>query len=414
MSAPIQPDDNRDERLRYAPRWAREPRPDNTNVVTPPAERFRNTPSITPRVVDTNPNLPRAVDFDEEPFEGDVAIKQLRLRQSLEPRPVPEPPMLETAGPRFGMFGRFAVAAVIAALIAFAVVAVMPAAQNQGTATAEAPQGPSLGSRLFGGGQGAAPQPSRPIPRLTVEDRRGVANQPMGFGVDLKGAAVGSFVLVSGLANGTKLTAGSPVGQGGWRMAARDLADALVIPPKNFVGTMELAVDLRLPDDTVADSNVLRLEWVAAAPPSASMAAVAPMPAPTPPMPAPMAAPAPSVADTPPAPPQANVRFGLQSTPPVRELDREEVATLIKRGETFIANGDIAAARLLLRRAAESGNARAALALGATYDPAVLKQLGVLGAAADVAQARAWYEKAGELGSAEAPRRLEQLAQQAR
>jgi hypothetical protein len=393
MSSPFQPDDNgRDERLRYAPRWARDQRSADDDAGAPPPpmdrpiDRLRGAvqgPAAAPRVPEAGQSLSRAVDFDEEPFEGDVAVKQLRLRQSLEPRPVPEPPLLERPGPRFGMFARFAVAAVIAAVIAFAVVALMPASSNQGqqvVATADSQQVLSQ--------QGASTaQPGRPMPRLTVEDRRGIVNQPMGFGVDLKGAAAGSFVLVSGLAPGTRLTAGAPVGQGGWRMTARDLVDAQVVPPKNFAGTMELSVDLRLADDTVADSNVLRLEWVA--PPTA-------------------------VADAAPAPPPPSARFGLQSSPPVRELDRDEVNTLIKRGETFIANGDIAAARLLLRRAAEAGNARAALALGATYDPSVLKQLGVLGAAADIAQARAWYEKASELGSAEAPRRLEQLAQQVR
>jgi hypothetical protein len=39
----------------------------------------------------------------------------------------------------------------------------------------------------------------------------------------------------------------------------------------------------------------------------------------------------------------------------------------------------------------------------------VLKELGVYGAAPDVAMAQAWYEKAGEFGSREAPRRLELL-----
>ena len=72
--------------------------------------------------------------------------------------------------------------------------------------------------------------------------------------------------------------------------------------------------------------------------------------------------------------------------------------------------GDIAAARLMLRRAAEAHNARAALALAATYDPLVLKKIGAFGVSPDIATARRWYEKAQEYGSAEAPRRLELLA----
>jgi TPR repeat protein len=81
----------------------------------------------------------------------------------------------------------------------------------------------------------------------------------------------------------------------------------------------------------------------------------------------------------------------------------------MKRGEDFLKNGDIASARLILRRAANAGHAQAALALGVTFDPRFLAEQGVLGFAPDVAQARAWYERAAELGSSEAARRLERL-----
>jgi hypothetical protein len=100
--------------------------------------------------------------------------------------------------------------------------------------------------------------------------------------------------------------------------------------------------------------------------------------------------------------------------PSLRPLDREELSLLLKRGEELIREGDIASARLMLGRAAEAGDARAALALGATYDADVLRKLGVLGVTGDVAQARAWYGKAAEFGSGEATRRLEQIAQSAR
>jgi TPR repeat protein len=50
------------------------------------------------------------------------------------------------------------------------------------------------------------------------------------------------------------------------------------------------------------------------------------------------------------------------------------------------------------------------MALGATYDPLILVRLGAVGMIADVSKARLWYQKAKELGSQEAPRRLELLA----
>jgi TPR repeat protein len=103
-----------------------------------------------------------------------------------------------------------------------------------------------------------------------------------------------------------------------------------------------------------------------------------------------------------------------EGAPRLRALDRDEIATLYRRSEELIGQGDIAGARLLLTRAAEAGDARSALALGATYDAASLTRLGVRGIAPDAAQAAAWYAKAAEFGSAEASRRLEQIAQSAR
>ena len=97
------------------------------------------------------------------------------------------------------------------------------------------------------------------------------------------------------------------------------------------------------------------------------------------------------------------------STP--RQQDPAEIARLLQRGTDFLESGDIASARLLLRRPAEAGNAEAALALGSTYDPLVLQQLGVVGVAPDVALARQWYQKAADLGSGDARQRLANLAQ---
>jgi TPR repeat protein len=95
---------------------------------------------------------------------------------------------------------------------------------------------------------------------------------------------------------------------------------------------------------------------------------------------------------------------------PSPELTADEIAALLKRGQALAAAGDIAAARLTLRPAAEARDAQAALALGATYDPIVLRSLGIFGVTPDVAMARRWYEKAKAYGSAEAPRRLDLLA----
>jgi TPR repeat protein len=94
----------------------------------------------------------------------------------------------------------------------------------------------------------------------------------------------------------------------------------------------------------------------------------------------------------------------------IHRLDPSEIASSLRRGNDLIASGDIAAARLVLRRAANAGDAHAAMTLAGTYDPVILEKLGVHGFVPDVAMARVWYEKAKKFGSAEAPQRLELLA----
>jgi hypothetical protein len=95
---------------------------------------------------------------------------------------------------------------------------------------------------------------------------------------------------------------------------------------------------------------------------------------------------------------------------PIRALDQEEIALLVKQGKQFVTAGDLATARIVFQRAAEAGDAIAAVALAATYDPTMLKKLGVVGMAPDIEKARSWYQIAENLGSAEAARRLQVLA----
>jgi hypothetical protein len=93
-----------------------------------------------------------------------------------------------------------------------------------------------------------------------------------------------------------------------------------------------------------------------------------------------------------------------------RQLEPAELASMLQRADDFIKSGDLSSARLLLRRAAEAGDANAALVLAGTFDPNVLKTLGFQEAAADIAKARLWYDRAEKVGSAEAQQRLQLLA----
>jgi hypothetical protein len=105
---------------------------------------------------------------------------------------------------------------------------------------------------------------------------------------------------------------------------------------------------------------------------------------------------------------------GKPTAPPsatkvVRALQPEEIMLLVQQGEKFITDGDIAAARVMFERAAKAGDAAAALALAAAYDPLVLAKLRVFGVDTDVDKARVWYEKAKSMGAAEAAERLNAL-----
>jgi TPR repeat protein len=97
------------------------------------------------------------------------------------------------------------------------------------------------------------------------------------------------------------------------------------------------------------------------------------------------------------------------ATPPVRRLDPEQLANLMKRAKGLIETGDIPPARLLLERAADAQAPGAALLLAQTYDPAVLGRLDTRSITPDPATARLWYQKAARLGSLDAQTRLAQM-----
>ncbi len=130
-------------------------------------------------------------------------------------------------------------------------------------------------------------------------------------------------------------------------------------------------------------------------------------PALTPPAPTATAASTPPAVATP--EPTTETSSNDNAVAPTASLDAGEVATLLKRGKDMLGTGDFAAARLLLRRAAEAGSADAAMALATTFDPLVLHRLGAIGVVPDAARARKWYGKAAALGSTAATQSLSQL-----
>jgi chromosome segregation ATPase len=88
-----------------------------------------------------------------------------------------------------------------------------------------------------------------------------------------------------------------------------------------------------------------------------------------------------------------------------------EAAKLIARASALLGQGDIGAARIVLERASESGNAKASFMLAETYDPAILTAWGTYGTRGEVTKARELYAKADAGGIQEAKNRLNALRQ---
>jgi type II secretory pathway predicted ATPase ExeA len=177
---------------------------------------------------------------------------------------------------------------------------------------------------------------------------------------------------------------------------------------------------------------------VAPGPPETTVtAAIPPPPAPSPPpearvVPTPAAALASqAVSDSPlsPAlvPPETTVTAGILSSPgpsgvpdsptatpartdaaappveaPQSRAPSAAVAALLARGDSLIAIGDIAAARLVFQRAVRADSGLAATAIGQTYDPRFLRRIGAVGIVPDPGAAATWYRKAIALGDARA------------
>jgi hypothetical protein len=305
----------------------------------------------------------------------------------------------------------------------------------------------------------------RTKPRLIIQPWYGTVGEPAPLGLAVQGLVEEAVVYIEGLLPGMELSAGSPVGADAWEIPATELDYAWIAPPQGFVGTVKLIVKLRLPDNQIADRQAIDVAWQSPIPPAPALPQLQESAAlqafssdhvqiqpdrdqevsSQPLVPAggrldgEEVAGVPSIASAPVHQGElsastlrqtdsneiASVLEPIQLVPngdqivPAdpspsalqRRLDGEEIILLLKRGKDLIASGDLAAARLVLQRAADANHAEAALALGATYDPFVLRELKVYGFTPDAAMARVWYEKAIELGSPAAPRRLEMLTQ---
>ncbi len=359
MSAPVGngKQDKLDESLMYAPPWVRQRALEDGGP-----RRRTESPPMAPGIDGPNIDPPPPRFEGDATFEGDLAAVALRHQLSLDPTIMPEPPIAMRQRAPSWLF-RLWLMLMVAAVVIF--VAMWLVGSELAAPGAGQRSDASVSSIAA-----AAPKPAQP--RLLVESQRGYANEPLALGVQLDGQPNGETILLQGLREGTRLSAGNPLGPTAWRLPAADLGRVVAYAPQDFVGAMDARADLRSPSDRLMDSRIFALEWIAK---------------------------------------KADRWSNREQEPPAKAapVDAAELAGLLKRAQDFLTRGDIASARLLLRRAANAGSADAALALGATFDGDFLTGLRVMGLARDIEQARAWYQKAAQMGSVEAERRLKRI-----
>jgi hypothetical protein len=197
------------------------------------------------------------------------------------------------------------------------------------------------------------------------------------------GAEEGTFLLIRNIPEGVSVSAGMATS----RICIVPLREASALrliskPGANARFQLEfhlIGPDSRLLAETIISVNLRPLEVVGALDPAS---------------PEPVAAPPPPI----------------QPPPPAAQLTPQAEAVLLARGKDLLQQGDIAAARLIFEDMAKYGSAAGALALARSYDPAYVPKSAVSAPAPDLAEARKWYERAAELGDADAKRRLTEIA----
>ena len=332
------------------------------------AAPIRDRPSRLPRA--ENIDWPSSADSPSR-VRGASRFPQRRLR--LDPDIVPEPPMRGDSRGAFALLFKFVLVVSAAAAVAYGYTVISSMQADSGWPK-RATEAVAALAPVFH----EAASPPQITSHLLAENQRAFVNEPLPLSVSVDPSTGREFLVLAGLAAGTQVSAGTPVGDSVWRVSSHDLAGLFLYAPKDFVGVMDTAIDLLSSNQRLLDRRQVRLEWLARKPVL------------------------PAVVD--------RADSGTPKAPSVQPIDPEQAAVLMKRGQDALRSGDIAAARLAFGRMADAGNADAALALAVTYDADYLVKQNVIGVVGDEAKARAWYQRAMELGSTEAKNILARMA----
>ena len=208
-----------------------------------------------------------------------------------------------------------------------------------------------------------------------------------------------SFIRLHGLPPNVAVSDAYSISPGSWAVPLAALPNLKIILPAGVSGRSNIVITLVALDGTVLAEVKCVLEVVAQAQHQSERRA------PAPPSDASMLRPAMRIATSPGAPPRA-------AAPPMAPRDRERAQRLMEKGNQELEGGNVPAARLFYEYAADVGLADAAMALAATFDASELAKLNVRGIVPNAKQAQRWYERARQLGAAEADQRVRRLSEQ--
>jgi hypothetical protein len=243
-----------------------------------------------------------------------------------------------------------------------------------------------------------AQQSNRPTIEV-AEVISGAAATQVSFAIRVGPAALvpaNSFVRVRGLPPTVALSDGYSIASGVWAIPLRALPNLKMLLPVGAEERADVSVSL-----VTADGWVLAeaRSSLVVKPPQRGES----LPQPETPV---------SIVPTPPPVPAQRLERG--SPPPFPEPTivsevHERAQKLKEKGDEQLAQGLVAPARLLYERAAELGLAQAAMALAATYDESELTSPNLRGVSPDAKEAKRWYERARQLGAVDADQRLRRL-----
>ncbi|MEJ2123794.1 MAG: hypothetical protein P8Y67_12345 [Alphaproteobacteria bacterium] len=242
--------------------------------------------------------------------------------------------------------------------------------------------------------------PNSPMPRrasnLTVKNIVGASGRPLPMHLSVERGQVEkyTFVMFRGVPKNVKISAGFRVKKT-WAVALQDLEQLTLTTPAGFQGTFNLDVVLIKGQNTPAEKRRMAVTIGK----SNSVASTA------------NAQPKIITASVQPQGKSAKLsRSSLHRTPRKRRaLKPKQEQAILNKAAILINANDVASARLLFEYAANRGSAKAALAMGQTFDPAFFRAAEIIGLRPNPQKAIAWYQKAAALGNKEAQKRLSSL-----